>query len=316
MSAGHQSRASLERRVAGGLLGLAVGDALGATVEFMAAEQICDSFGRHTEICGGGAFGWRAGQGTDDTDLTYLVARAYAQGYSLRGVADDFLGWYDSRPRDVGGTAAAALAAYREDRDPHRSGLAVLSPMSAGNCSLMRCLATGMVRPDARHRRAEAVAISAVTHADARCVEACSAYCDLVHHLLEGAAPDEALDAVLEDDELGDELRGAITAAGWLEASELSPSSYVVTTLQVGIWALLQPRPLEDVLIDVVNLGGDADTTGAVAGGLLGVRSSVEAIPHRWLDRLEYRDALTALVPRLVALRRCGRPPRRTDDQE
>jgi ADP-ribosylglycohydrolase len=192
----------------------------------------------------------------------------------------------------------------------------VLSPLSAGNGSLMRCLATGIVRPDARRRRAEAVAISTVTHADQRCVEACAAYCDLVHHLLEGASADEAVDAVLKETRLGDEVRGAITAAGWLEASELSRGGYVVTTLQVGVWALLQPRALEEVLVDVVNLGGDADTTGAVAGGLIGVRDGVDAIPARWLERLEYRDALSALVPRLVALRRCGRAPRSTTEQE
>ena len=82
----------------------------------------------------------------------------------------------------------------------------------------------------------------------------------------------------------------------------------MVSTLQVGVWALLQRRPLEDVLVEVVNLGGDADTTGAVAGGLLGVRDGVAAIPRRWADALEYRDALLSLVPQLLAVRH-GRPP-------
>jgi ADP-ribosylglycohydrolase len=66
---------------------------------------------------------------------------------------------------------------------------------------------------------------------------------------------------------------------------------------------MLQPRPLEDVLTDVVNLGGDADTTGAVAGGLLGVRDGVAAVPGRWVGALEYKTRLQSLVPRLVALR-------------
>jgi ADP-ribosylglycohydrolase len=84
----------------------------------------------------------------------------------------------------------------------------------------------------------------------------------------------------------------------------------VLATLQVGVWALQQLRPLEDVLVDVVNLGGDADTTGAVAGGLLGVRDGAGAIPERWLDALEYREALQSLVPRLVALREGSSRPK------
>ena len=78
---------ALRDRIAGALLGLAAGDALGATVEFLSPADIRRR-GRHSEICGGGVFGWRVGQGTDDTDLAYAVARTYVEGYSLAGVAE------------------------------------------------------------------------------------------------------------------------------------------------------------------------------------------------------------------------------------
>ncbi len=68
-------------------------------------------------------------------------------------------------------------------------------------------------------------------------------------------------------------------------------------------WALLQRRSLEEVLIEVANLGGDADTTAAVAGGLLGARDGLGAVPGRWVERLEYRQRLAALVPGLLAAR-------------
>ena len=294
----------LADRITGGLLGLAAGDALGATVEFLSPGEISRRHGVHRDICGGGVFGWRPGQGTDDTDLAYAVARAYAAGYSLERVADGFVDWLDSRPVDVGGTTAAALGELRRTRDPALSGHAVADrAMSAGNGSLMRCLATGLVRSDVTERRAEAVAISAITHADRRCTQACAAYCDLVSYLLDGASPDEAVATVLATSPMGADVAQAVAGAGGLIGAELDTSGYVVATLQVGVWALLQRRPLEDVLVDVVNLGGDADTTAAVAGGLLGVRDGAGAIPPRWLARLEYGPTLAALAPSLARLR-------------
>ena len=102
-------------RILGGLLGVAVGDALGATVEFMPAEAIAERYGPHIEIVGGGAFDWRAGQGTDDTDLTACVLRGYLYAAhpgqsrtSLLGrIADNMLDWlYESNPRDIGNTTS------------------------------------------------------------------------------------------------------------------------------------------------------------------------------------------------------------------
>jgi len=295
---------SLSDRVAGGLLGLAAGDALGATVEFLPPAAIARRYGRHRHICGGGAFDWRPGQGTDDTDLAYAVARAYAEGYSLDRVARGFLDWYRGRPCDIGGTTAAALAELAGGRDPAMSGHVVEGrSMSAGNGSLMRCLATGLVRTDPSQRRREAVAISAVTHSDRRCTQACVVYCDLVALLLEEATPAEAVAAVLASSPMGDDVAHAVATAGELAGEDLDTSGYVLATLQVGVWALLQPRPAEDVLVEVVNLGGDADTTAAVAGGLLGVRDGAGAIPQRWVEILEYRDPLLSLVPQLLDVR-------------
>ena len=294
---------SVRERIAGGLLGLAAGDALGATVEFCSPATIRGRHGVHREITGGGAFGWRPGQGTDDTDLAYALAVSYAEGYSLGRVGAAFSAWYAGGPRDVGGTTGAALRRLRATGRPELSGHAVLGPNSAGNGSLMRCLATGLVRRDPRQRRLEAVEVSAVTHADRRCTQACAAYCDLVAYLVEGATPDHAVEEVLRSSPMGADVRLAIAGAGELVVDELDTSGYVLATLQVGVWALLQRRGLEDVLVDVVNQGGDADTTAAVAGGLLGVRDGAGAIPARWSDRLEYRSRLLDLVPTLVAAR-------------
>ena len=300
---------TLTDRIAGALLGHAAGDALGATTEFLARDEVRRRWPEgHRDITGGGAFGWRPGQGTDDTDLTWAVLDTYLddEGFTLEAAADRMLTWYQAGPRDVGGTTAAALAAFRTNRDPRISGAAVADrAMAAGNGSLMRALATGLVRTDPAQRAAEARALSAVTHADRRCVDACVAYCDLLAHLLDDVEPLDAVTDVIEHSDVGIDVRQALANAADpnLPAGKLDTSGYVLATLQVATWAVCQPGTLGDVLIEIVNLGGDADTTGAVAGGLLGAHHGAPAIPARWADRLEYLDRILAAVPALAVLR-------------
>ncbi len=176
--------------------------------------------------------------------------------------------------------------------------------MAAGNGSLMRALATGLIRTDPAQRAAEACALSAVTHADRRCVEACVAYCDLVAHLLDDVEPLDAVTDVIDHSPVGIDVRQALANAAEanLPAEKLDTSGYVLATLQVATWAMCRPGTLEDVLIEIVNLGGDADTTGAVAGGLLGARHGSETVPTRWVDRLEYQERILAAVAPLVAM--------------
>lgn len=304
-------------RVAGALLGHACGDALGSTTEFLNAAEVRRRWPEgHRDLTGGGLLSWRPGQGTDDTDLTWAVAAAYIDGYSLRSAAERMLAWYETRPPDIGNTTAAALSVYKADRNPRTSGVAAArSPMGAGNGSLMRALPTALVRPDAGQRAVEARELSAVTHADVRCVDACAAYCDLAAHLIEGVDPDDAIGEVLDDSTIGGETRAAIIegAAAGLTAEALDTSGFVLATLQVAVWALCQPGTLEEVLVEIVNLGGDADTTGAVAGGLLGARHGGAAIPNRWSSRLEYRPRILNAVPSLVELRSPAERPTVTE---
>ncbi len=120
---------SVSDAIAGGLLGVAAGDALGAPVEFMSPEEIRSQHGVHREITGGGRLRWRVGQGTDDTDLT----------------------WAAGNPPDIGVTTRNALRNLKQHGDPTTSGLT--DEHYCGNGSLMRAIPTGLVRSDAVVRR-------------------------------------------------------------------------------------------------------------------------------------------------------------------
>jgi ADP-ribosyl-[dinitrogen reductase] hydrolase len=288
-------------RAAGGLLGVAVGDALGATVEFHTPKEIAARYGVHREIVGGGAFGWRPGQGTDDSDLTACVARTYAEGYELDGVARRFLQWYAGGPRDVGGLTARALDWLGQHHDPLLSGAAATRGDDAGNGSLMRALPTALATADRDRRLREAAEISAVTHADERCVQSCQVYVEIAAGLLDGLSVHEALSQAWRLAR-HPEVVAAVDIDPATDVAKLRTSGYVIHSLAAAVWAVQQPSGFEETLVALVNRGDDADTTGAIAGGLLGVRHGVDAIPARWLERLEYRAEFEELAARLTAL--------------
>jgi ADP-ribosylglycohydrolase len=302
-------QAATQQRIAGALLGVAAGDALGATVEFKSAATIRSQFPhKHRDIVGGGPFDWRAGQGTDDTDLTMAIARAYAttggSDQLLAAAAANMGDWYRHGPKDIGGTTATALRRIVAGQNPATSGVA--DDNAAANGSLMRCVTTGLVRPDAMARRSEAAALSRVTHASRRCVEACVAYCDLVAALLDGMPPTAALAWVAGHSPVGDDIKAALIDGPNVPYDRHDASGYVVGNLALAAWALAQPGSFEDILVAVVALGRDADTTGAICGGLLGAAHGASAIPDRWLDRLEYAAEIDDLVPTLARIRSGG----------
>lgn len=291
---------SLEQAVAGGLLGVATGDALGATVEFMEARRIREMYGTHREIIGGGPFNFKPGEGTDDSDLTAAVASAYLDGYSLGKVADNFLEWYHSDPEDMGNATRAALGDLARDGDPTASGL--LSENSCGNGSLMRSLPTGLVRADPDRRRRETAEISAVTHAHPKCVDSCLAYNEMAAALLEGADPKQALDAARALD-LHPAVRQTLYICAERPVDSLRTSGYVIHSLGCAVWAIQQHPDFEEILVALVNRGGDADTIGAIAGGLLGIIVGPDGIPARWREPLQYGPRFTKAAERLTQLR-------------
>jgi len=291
----------LSERIAGGLLGVAAGDALGATLEFMTPSEIRNKYGVHREIIGGGAFRWRPGQGTDDTDLTWAVLSAYLDGdYTLDRVGKNMLNWYHGGPCDIGAATCNALSYLDAKGNPRCSG--GTGEYSNGNGSLMRCIPTALARPDAERRRKELVEISAITHAHRQSTDSCVAYGEMVNALLEGADSSAAI-AAAQGLDLHPKVQEALEVDPSLPVESLCTSGYVIESLRCAVWAIQQDDTFEELLVALVNRGDDADTTGAIAGGLLGVLQGVEVIPSRWLETLEYRQRLQDAVPHLVALR-------------
>lgn len=311
-------------RIAGGLLGVHAGDSLGATVEFSSWEDVRSHFPHGVrEIVGGGPFRWPAGHATDDTDLTRAVLLAYLDPGPdvLRTAADHMVSWYEGYwpgrepgpPRDVGNATSVGLRKYGRTKDPRDAGA---GPGSAGNGSLMRCIPTALAVGDRERRMRESMEISAVTHDDVRCTVACAAYNEIAAALLAGATPSEAVTAgrdtavALDSPAVADTIEYArsvrpatLAASGPGSTFEGDASGYVLDSLILGVAAVLDPRPFPDVVIDVVRVGRDTDTNGAIAGGLVGVRDGVRAIPTAWVAKLQFADEFLAAADTLARRR-------------
>jgi ADP-ribosylglycohydrolase len=302
-------------RITGALLGVHAGDSLGATLEFCTWAQIRDSYPDGLrEIIGGGAFGWAPGHATDDTDLTRAILLAYLDPGEdvVRAAASTMLEWYTGdwpdrtpgdTPADVGGATQAGLLQYRKTGNPRTSGA---GEGQAGNGSLMRCIPTALAISDPGRRIHESLELSAITHDDPRCTASCAVYNEIVAALIGGQPVEQAVAAGLATAE----AQGVITVVEAVHyGTKLSLASavltgqtfladegggYVLDSLSLAIAAVLDPRSLEDVLVDVVRLGRDTDSNAAIAGGLLGARDGASAIPARWRSKLQFAGEFEA----------------------
>ncbi|NLH80349.1 MAG: ADP-ribosyl-[dinitrogen reductase] hydrolase [Phyllobacteriaceae bacterium] len=289
------SASPLAERALAAFLGLAIGDALGATVEFMTAREIAATRGVHRDIVGGGWLRLAPGRVTDDTEMSLALARSLMArgGLDLPHLCDAFADWLRSKPIDVGNTCRRGIRRWMTQgtvEGPFAEG-------DAGNGAAMRVLPVALATlADAAKGRAWTLAQAHVTHHHPLSDEACATLVDMVRILVGGG--DLATARARADD-----LVAQMPTFGFTPYRGQS-SAYVVDTIQTVFHTFFAAASFEDCLIATVNLGGDADTTGAIAGMLAGARFGLAAIPRRWLKALDRRvDAeIRALVPALLAL--------------
>ncbi len=263
-------------------LGLAIGDALGSTVEFMTPREIAAQYGVHDKLIGGGWLHLKPGQVTDDTTMSLALGGAIlAHGkVDALAAAQAFDGWMRAKPVDIGNTVRRNLLQFRKTGNPE----APCSEHDAGNGAAMRVLPV-------------ALATLGQTEDAVRAANRMQAH--TTHHCALSDAACECLIFMVQD-----ALRGADknhllhTHAHPLAAQfpdfkfravrqQHNPSGYIVDTVQAVFQSFFDTDDFRGCLIDVVNRGGDADTTGAIAGMLAGALYGLDGIPEVWLKTLD-----------------------------
>jgi len=298
---------SLEERVIGCCLGLALGDALGAPFAFQRAAAVPDPVPALDRPWRGGP----PGSTTDDTAMARNLMRSLAarDGFDPDDLIRRHVEWLRSDPPDVGtftGRVLRRVAAGEHAEAVARDVWEQRGPeVSAGNGSVMYCAPLGLAyanRPDELFELAPA--LSALTHFDGRCRSAVLAVTLAVAALVRGEGAEDAARMALEavaDHEGGEELEYLAEAAGGARPVDGPDQGFCLFTAGLAFQALVRGGNAESELRRVVSIGGDTDTNAAVAGALLGVRDGVEGLPPDWLERLLDRDPIreeaAALVP-------------------
>jgi ADP-ribosyl-[dinitrogen reductase] hydrolase len=301
-------------RAVGCLVGLAVGDALGAAVEFRAPG----TFPPVTGMRGGGAHGLEPGEWTDDTSMALALADSILEaGWDIDDQARRYVEWWrhgrysvNGECFDIGITTASALEVFELSGDARTSGRP--EPTSAGNGSIMRlapvAIATAHRYPaDLEGLVSRCVESSLPTHRATQALSACAAFGVILAALIQGESKDVVLDA---DWPVWDHLRAFFPLHSEVEAvisgshrrhepPDIVGSGYVVRSLEAALWAFGRHEDFESAVLAAVNLGDDADTTGAICGQLSGARLGVAAIPDNWLAELAWADEIVRIGGRL-----------------
>lgn len=302
----------LQKRYRSGLLGVAVGDALGATLEFMSREEIERRYGTLREIVGGGWLRLAPGEVTDDTEMTLAVAEGILEDPDdpIDSIGEGFIAWYEKRPKDIGRTCQLAIESalsFSIGSKPNWGAASTavrehLGEQAAGNGALMRTLPVALAYYGDDHRvDSMSARVAEMTHPTRDAAWSCSLYSLLVCRLLDGIDKEEALRWVYEWTRYQD-APPLFKPPGTVDAPHGSVSGYTVDTLQAALWAFQTGVDAEDVIVRAANLGGDTDTVAAIAGGLAGVY--YVQIPERWVNAIEpsVRQHIEELADGLCAL--------------
>lgn len=290
-------------RARGALVGLAVGDALGTTLEFSSR----DSRPHHREMTGGGPFGLQPGQWTDDTSMALALADSLIArgGFDATDLMNRFVAWWQEGRYsctgacfDIGNATRQALDHYLHGGGPFAGAT---DPTTAGNGSLMR-LAPAVLHTlrDAGACRRITAEQSRTTHGAREATEACVVFGEMLRSAILGAGKAETLAPRAWD---GAARIQSIAHGDWRRQPRalIESSGYVVHTLEAALWAVDRTGSFEEALVLAVNLADDSDSVGAVTGQLAGALYGLSGIPRRWLEPLAWRERIAEMADALIA---------------
>ena len=296
-------------KVLDGIVGFAIGDALGVPAEFKAREE----FKRFpvTDMIGYGTYNLPEGTWSDDTSMTLatLDSLVKKQAIDVNDIATKFLKWFRNAEYtatnecfDVGNTTLQALIKF-ESQLNNASSCGGADEYSNGNGSLMRILPIAyyvFYKKITNNQEIYEIIrnVSSITHAHEISILGCYIYVKFVLELLNGVDKKQAYMNLKQDDyeffsdyAISKYSRILKDNIYNLNEENISSSGYVVSTLEAVLWLFLNSKDYNSTVLKAVNLGSDTDTVAAIVGGLLGIQYGVDSIKESWkrhLKRYEY----------------------------
>lgn len=295
-----------ENRSLGCLLGLAVGDAVGTTLEF----QRPGTFEPITDMVGGGPFRLPIGAWTDDTSMALCLGASLIQcsGFDPADQMDRYVRWWQDGYMsstgecfDIGNTVIAALSRYQRNGEAYSGST---DPYSAGNGSLMRLAPIPMFyQRDPDEAIAQAADSSRTTHGATEAIDACRYYTGLLIGAIQGEQKDVLLSEAYRPE--GQWAEGELAPAIFRVANgsflkqeppQITGTGYVVKSLEAALWAFDRSEDFRTGCLMAANLGNDADTTAAIYGQIAGAYYGLDGIPGEWVANLVEREQIMDLA--------------------
>jgi ADP-ribosyl-[dinitrogen reductase] hydrolase len=290
------SETATHDRALGALVGLAVGDAVGTTLEFTNKPRTAVLH----DMLGGGPFRLAAGDWTDDTAMALALADSLLERPDLdpSDLMRRFVDWHKNGTYsctgtcfDIGIQTRNAIERYQRTGNPLAGST---DPGHSGNGALMR-LSPVAIRHwgDRGLLRDVADRQTRTTHGSPETVDASLIFAEMLADAISG----QALPAVVASP-AAQRIKGS-----WRDAhrDKIRGSGYVVHSLQAAVWAVARTTNFRSAILLAANLGEDADTTAAITGQLAGAIYGRSAIPHDWLRQLAWRERIETTAARLFA---------------
>jgi ADP-ribosyl-[dinitrogen reductase] hydrolase len=290
-------------RYRGCLIGLAVGDAIGASVEF----KHRGTFPEVTGMNGGGVYSLEPGEWTDDTSMALCLATSLIEsnGFDPKDQMNRYYLWWtegymssNGKCFDIGNTIKHALSSYNYTKEPY-SGLS--DPNTAGNGSIMRLAPIPMYYAGSREEILKYSGLSSkTTHGAVEAIEACQLMGVLIDKALIATNKADVLKSTLyefESTSIQEINNGCYLSK---ERDEISGSGYVVDCLEAALWCFNVTNSYKDAVLKAVNLGDDTDTTAAVCGQIAGAFYGLDNIPDIWKDTIVQRNEIYSISDRLI----------------
>ncbi len=296
------NKMNVMERYQGCLLGLAVGDAIGTTVEFMDRG----SFPPVTDMVGGGPFDLEAGQWTDDTSMALCLAHSliHCDGFDASDQMNRYCNWWQygymsstGECFDIGMTVSGALARYMETKNSFAGSI---DPFSAGNGSLMRLAPIALFYgQDMDLLLKYAAESSRTTHGTAECIDACRYFAAVLRVALFAQTKSEVINSNLYSPETEKVKTIAIGEYVNKSMGKIKGSGYVIESLEAALWCFANTDSYDEAVLLAANLGDDADTTAAICGQVAGAYYGIKGIRESWLEKLVMREELMELSIKL-----------------
>lgn len=298
----------------GSFVGLAIGDTLGMAVEFKSRGE----FTPLTEPIAGGPFNLPLGYWTDDTSMALCLADSLLEenGYNSYDVMDRYLAWRVEGYRsstgkcfDIGNQVSTSLNNYMRDDGAivHKD---IKRIWDSGNGSIMRLAPVVIASHASSNSLEETMEIARIsareTHYSFEAEAGTAVFAALIYNTYTATSKEEVF--VYGDFPRNDEFNKilkSVESAKNQDESSLNPSGYIVDSLVVAIWAFMHFDSFSEGALAVVNLGGDADTIGAIYGQVAGAYYGYEEIPKSWREKLYQEKMFVELAVNLGGMRTC-----------